>query len=798
MTDAALRVAELRRQIDDANHRYHVLDEPQLTDADYDSLVRELQDLEAAHPELLDASSPTQRVGAVPSAAFDQVQHAIPMLSLNNAFESEDGDDDATRFREVADFVRRITDVVEEAEPVFSVEPKLDGLAISLRYENGLFVRGATRGDGSTGEDVSTNLRTIRAIPLRLRGDAPPAVLEVRGEVYMRRDDFEAFNAHARAHGERTLANPRNGAAGSLRQLDPRITAKRRLSFYAYGLGVVEGVDLPPRHSETLRWLRELGLPVSAEVDTAQGLDGLLAYFRRIGAKRDALPYDIDGVVYKLDRYDQQRELGFVSRAPRWAIAHKYPAQEQTTTVEAIEIQVGRTGALTPVARLTAVTVAGVVVTNATLHNADQIARLDVRVGDSVIVRRAGDVIPEVVRVVTEARDPERLGPPYVMPDVCPVCGSAAVREEGEVASRCSGGLYCAAQRKQALVHFASRRAMDIEGLGEKIIDDLVEFDLVKSVADLYRLTLDDLLSMKRRAEERDGAVPETVKAGKIATRWAENLIDAIASSRATTLERLLFALGILQIGEETAKALARSFGELEAIRHADALLLLAVPDVGPKVASSIAAFFAEAHNQQVIDELLAAGVQPASSGEVDAGLVAALGFGGLLLGAKRLGAPLQGLGDTSIERVAEQIDSLAALAEAGEARLLALGVPAGPAAALIALLDDPLWAQRLEAAEHQVVALRSRVRQTTGDAAPWLGKTVVLTGSLTALTRDQAGARLEQLGAKVAGSVSKKTSLVIAGEAAGSKLDKARQLGVEVWDEVQLLALLAEHGLAP
>ncbi|MCK7592917.1 NAD-dependent DNA ligase LigA [Pseudomarimonas salicorniae] len=798
MTDAAQRVAELRRQIDDANHRYHVLDEPTITDADYDRLVRELEDLEAEHPELADPNSPTTRVGATPSSAFEEVQHAIPMLSLNNAFEVEGAESDEERFREVADFVRRIVDEVEEAEPTFSVEPKLDGLAISLRYENGLFVRGATRGDGATGEDVSANLRTIRAIPLRLRGEAPPAVLEVRGEVYMPRAAFEAFNARAREKGERTLANPRNGAAGSLRQLDPRITATRPLAFYAYGLGVVEGVELPANHSQTLRWLRELGLPVCPEVDTAKGLDGLLAYYRRIGEKRDVLAYDIDGVVYKLDRYDQQRQLGFVSRAPRWAIAHKYPAQEQTTTVEAIEVQVGRTGALTPVARLAPVNVAGVVVTNATLHNADQIARLDVRVGDHVVVRRAGDVIPEVVRVVAEQIDPAKRGPAYVMPDACPVCGSAVVREEGEVASRCSGGLYCAAQRKQALIHFASRRAMDIEGLGEKIIDDLVEFDLVKSVADLYRLSLDDLLAMKRRAEERDGAVPETVKAGKIATRWAENLIEAIEASRRSTLERLLFALGILQIGEETAKALARSFGDLDAIRRADALILLAVPDVGPKVAQSIAAFFAEAHNQQIIDELLAAGVQPASSGEVDPALVKSLGLGGLILGAKRLGAPLEGLGDTSIERVAEQIDSLAALREAGEPRLVALGVPAGPAASLFALLDDDHWAPRLETAERQVSELRGRVRQTAGEGGPLTGKTVVLTGSLSALTRDEAGARLEQLGAKVSGSVSKKTALVVAGEAAGSKLDKARQLGVEVWDEARLLQLLAEHDLAP
>lgn len=798
MTDAALRVAELRRLIDDANHRYHVLDQPTLADPDYDRLLRELETLEAAHPELMDASSPSQRVGAAPSPGFAEVEHAIPMLSLNNAFDDDAAEDPGLRFREVGDFVRRIAEEVESALPEFSVEPKLDGLAISLRYEAGVFVRGATRGDGARGEDVTANLRTIRAIPLRLRTEVPPAVLEVRGEVYMPRAEFEAFNAGAVARGERTLANPRNGAAGSLRQLDPRITATRPLAFYAYGLGVVEGATLPPRHSETLQWLRTLGLPVCPQIDTARGLDGLLDYYRRIGARREALPYDIDGVVYKLDRYDQQRQLGFVARAPRWAIAHKFPAQEQTTTIEAIDVQVGRTGALTPVARLAAVSVAGVVVTNASLHNADQIARLDARIGDAVIVRRAGDVIPEVVRVLIERRDPLRELPAFQMPTRCPVCASAVVREPGEVVSRCSGGLYCAAQRKQALIHFASRRAMDIDGLGEKLIDDLVDLGYLASVADLYRLQRDDLLAMKRRAEERDGAVPETVKSGKIATRWADNLIAAIDASRRSTLERLLFALGILQIGEESAKSLARGFGELDFIRHADALLLLAVPDVGPKVACSIAAFFSEAHNQQVIDDLLAAGVEPRSSGEVDPALVDALGLGGLLLGAKRLGAPLDGLGDTSIERIADQYDSLSALAAADEHGLLALGVPSAPAAALCAVLADRHWGERLRRAELQVAALRGKRRQAAACDGPLSGKTVVLTGSLQALTREQAGQRLKQLGAKLASSVSKKTALVVAGEAAGSKLDKAQTLGIEIWNEAQLLDLLAGHGLAP
>lgn len=684
MASARQRAAKLREQIDEANHRYHVLDAPVLTDAEYDALLRELEALEESQPELRTADSPTQRVGAAARGEFAPVQHAKPMLSLANAFSEQ----------EVRDFVARIAAATGDAEPEFSVEPKLDGLAISLRYEDGLFVRGATRGDGATGEDVSANLRTVRAIPLRLRGKAP-ALLEVRGEVYMPRAAFEAFNERARERGERTLANPRNGAAGSLRQLDARVTAARPLAFYAYALGAVEGWTPPARHSQVLQALREFGFPVSAQVDVARGAEGLLEYFARIGRERDALPYDIDGVVYKLDQLRQQEAMGFVSRAPRWALAHKYPAQEQTTTLEAIDIQVGRTGVLTPVARLAPVSVAGVVVTNATLHNADQVARLDARPGDTVIVRRAGDVIPEVAGVSAQA-DPR--GAPFEMPALCPVCGSHAVREEGEVATRCSGGLYCAAQRTGALIHFASRRAMDIEGLGDRLIEDLVELGFVQGVADLYRLKLEDFLEMRRRADERDGTVPETVKAGKVASKWAENLLEAIAKSRDSTLERLLFALGIRDVGESTARTLARHFGALDPIMAADEAALLEVPDVGPVVARRIVGFFAEPHNREAIAGLRAAGVR----------------------------------------------------------------WPEGPP-------------QR--AAE-----------------GPLAGKTVVLTGALAAMSRDQAGDRLQALGAKVAGSVSKKTSFVVAGESAGSKLDKARELGVEIWDEERLLAFLHEN----
>jgi DNA ligase (NAD+) len=690
-TEPAARAAALRAELDEHSHRYHVLDAPSIPDADYDRLLRELEALEAAHPELVVPESPTQRVGGAPSARFAEVAHAVPMLSLGNAFSDE----------EVEDFVARIVKETGDPDPEFSVEPKLDGLAISLRYEGGRFVRGATRGDGATGEDVSANLRTVKSVPLRLREGAPP-LIEVRGEVFMPRAAFERYNARARENGERTLANPRNGAAGSLRQLDPRVTAKRPLAFYAYALGEVQGATLPPTHSQTLAWLRELGLPVSPESDTARGVAGVLGYYRRIGERRDALPYDIDGVVYKLDRYDQQRAMGFVSRAPRWAIAHKYPAQEASTTVESILVNIGRTGAATPWVLMAPVHVGGVTVTRATLHNADQVARLDVRVGDTIVVRRAGDVIPEVLRVVEEQRprgaDGEPLHPPYQLPTHCPDCGSEIVREEGEVVARCTGGLFCPAQRVQSLFHFASRRAMDIEGLGERLIQGLVETGRVRTVADLYTLTVDDFVQMKQRLDEEAGTVPDTVKAGKVATRWAENLVAGIDASRDTRLERVLFALGIRDVGESTAKTLARHFGALDPIIAADEETLREVPDVGPVVAARIAHFFAQAHNREVIDALRAHGVH----------------------------------------------------------------WPEGP----------PQRAQE----------------------GPLAGKTVVLTGGLASMTRDEAGAKLEALGAKLSGSVSKKTSIVVAGEAAGSKLAKAQELGLEIWDEARLLAFLQAH----
>lgn len=785
----AQRVDDLRQQLEHANYRYHVLDDPEIADADYDKLMRELEALEAEYPPLATPDSPTRRVGARALGGFAEVRHALPMLSLGNAFE-QDGDNDRERYREIAEFERRIEQTLGRRQPVFSVEPKLDGLAISLRYEDGVFVQGATRGDGETGEDVTANLRTVRAIPLRLRGKDWPSVLEVRGEVIMLRKDFEAFNAYAREHGEKPLANPRNGAAGSLRQLDPAITAKRKLSFYAYAVGVVEGGELPSTHSKTLQKLREWGFPVSAEVDVAKGFEGLIAYFQRIGAKRDSLPYDIDGVVYKLDDYPGQREMGFVSRAPRWAIAHKFPAQEQSTMVEAIEIQIGRTGAATPVARLMPVQVAGVTVTNATLHNADQVARLDVRVGDTVIVRRAGDVIPEVVRVIPESRPAKTHA--WKMPTHCPVCGSALVREEGAAAWRCSGGLICAAQRKEALIHFASRRAMDIEGIGDRFVEALVDFGYVHTPADLYGLTLEHFLEMKQRADERDGTVPETVKAGKIATKWAENLVEAIEASKKTTLARFLYALGIVHIGESTAKTLANWLGRLAWVRDMPAAILRELPDIGGEVAGSIAAFFKQDGNRVVVDALLAAGIVLSDEADPSPRLHQTLNLAVLLEDAG-----INGIGRRNAELLAAHFSSVAKLHAGGAAHWITAGLPQNAAAGLDDFLADAerrAGLQEAEAAMHRLLAAAPRSDEVA-KTLPLAGQTAVLTGTLSGMSRDEAKEKLEALGAKVAGSVSRKTSFVVAGEAAGSKLDKAQELGVDVWDEARLLDLFKQHG---
>ena len=671
------RATALRQEIERHNYAYYVLDAPTVPDAEYDRLFRELQALEAAHPQLATPDSPTQRVGGRPLEGFAPVRHAVPMLSIHTETDTEASGALAFDAR-----VRKELGLTEDDAPVeYAAELKFDGLAINLRYAHGVLVRAATRGDGETGEDVTQNVRTVHVVPLRLDMPSPPAVLEVRGEIYMRRDDFERYNAKQRDAGKPALVNPRNGAAGSIRQLDPKLAAQRPLSFFAYGLGEVQGWDAAPAtHSATLDALAGMGIPVCAERTVGRGAGALVAFHDDIQARRDSLPFDIDGVVYKVNRFDLQRALGFRSREPRWAVAHKYPAQEETTTVEAIEVQVGRTGALTPVARLQPVFVGGVTVTNATLHNQDEIDRKDVRVGDTVIVRRAGDVIPEVVAVVMERRpDPAPLRFSILESyPVCPECGSHVVRLEGEAAARCTGGLYCPAQRKQALLHFASRRAMDIEGLGDKLVDQLVDRGLVHSPADVYGLDQATLAGLERMAEKS-----------------AANLVAGIEASKDTTLPRFIFALGIRNVGETTAKDLARHFGALDALIEATEEELLAVHDVGPIVAQSIRQFFAEPHNLEVVARLRAAGVRwPESTG----------------------------------------------------------------------------------------------MQQSTGILA---GKTLVLTGTLPTLTRDAAKDMIEAAGGKVAGSVSKKTDYVVAGEEAGSKLAKAQSLDVAILDEAGLLALL-------
>jgi len=584
LSAAAERAAFLRGEIERHNHAYYVLDAPTIPDAEYDKLFRELQALEAEHAELRTPDSPTRRVGGKPLPEFAAVRHAVPMLSIRT--ETDTGPSGARAFDAR---VRKLLGMGDADPPVeYAAELKFDGLAINLRYEHGVLIQAATRGDGETGEDVSQNIRTVRRIPLRLNG-APP-LLEVRGEVFMSRPDFERYNARQRQAGRPTLVNPRNGAAGSIRQLDPRLAAERPLSFFAYGLGDADGWSLPPTHSGLLDALAQFGLPVCEHRVVAPGADDLIAFHERILAMRDQLPFDIDGVVYKVNSLDLQQRLGFVSREPRWAVAHKYPPQEALTTVEAIEVQVGRTGAITPVARLAPVFVGGVTVTNATLHNEDELRRKDVRVGDTVIVRRAGDVIPEVVGVLPERRP--ILAAEFVMPKVCPVCGSAVEKPEDEAIARCTGGLFCPAQRKQALLHFAGRRAMDIEGLGEKLVDQLVDDNAVKTPADIYALDPERLAGLERMGEKS-----------------AANLLAAIEKSKQTTLARFIFALGIRNVGEATAKDLARHFGRLDALLSADEARLQQVPDVGPVVAASIAHFFGEPHNGEVIRQLVAAGV---------------------------------------------------------------------------------------------------------------------------------------------------------------------------------------------
>ncbi|WP_066265450.1 NAD-dependent DNA ligase LigA [Hydrogenophaga palleronii] len=676
----AERAAELRAQLHHHAHRYYTLDEPEIPDAEYDRLFRELQAIEAEHPELLTADSPTQRVGSAILKELEPVRHAVPMLSIRTETDTE-----ATGAVAFDARVRRELKLDDTAPPVdYLAELKFDGLAMSLRYEHGVLVRAATRGDGETGEDVTHNVRTIRQIPLRLPQDVGvPEVLEVRGEVYMRRDQFEQLNERQRARiaagakGEKTFVNPRNAAAGAVRQLDSKITRERPLSFFAYSWGEVLGDAAPPETQyDWLMRLKAWGFPVAEQTTRCRGADDLVAFHRRIGALRDTLPFDIDGVVYKVDSLALQKQMGFVTREPRWAVAHKYPAQEQLTTVQAIDVQVGRTGKLTPVAKLAPVFVGGVTVTNATLHNELEARRKDVRVGDTVVVRRAGDVIPEVVSVLLDKREGDP--PPFTMPSHCPVCGSEAVREEGEADHRCTGGLFCAAQRKEAILHFAHRRAVEIEGLGDKLVEQLVDSGLIKTLPDLYKLGFASLAGLDRMAEKS-----------------ANNIVAALEKSKQTTLPRFLFGLGIRHVGEATAKALARHFGQLDRVMDASVEALAEVDDVGPVVAQSIHTFFEQPHNREVVEQLRACGLT---------------------------------------------------------------------------------WEEGEPAA---------RAPQ------PLAGKTFVLTGTFPTLSRDQAKDLLEAAGAKVAGSVSKKTDYVVAGTEAGSKLEKAQTLGVAVIDEAAMLALL-------
>ncbi|GBG13173.1 DNA ligase (NAD+) [Novimethylophilus kurashikiensis] len=672
---SAQRAAQLRAEIERHNYLYYVLDTPEIPDAEFDRLFRELQALEAQYPELQTTDSPTQRVGGAVLSELTPVRHKLPMLSIET--ETDITANGARAF----DLRVRKKLGLEPTDPAieYAAELKFDGLAMSLRYENGLLVQAATRGDGEVGEDVTHNIRTVRQIPLRLKGDVPP-VLEARGEVYMSRPDFERYNERQRAQGKATLVNPRNGAAGSIRQLDSKLAAQRPLSFFVYGLGETVGWNLPATHGELLDALQAFGFPVCRERIVGKGPEALVAFHEAVAAKRDSLPYDIDGVVYKVNSLALQRELGFRSREPHWAVAHKFPAQEEMTTVLNIDVQVGRTGAITPVARLQPVFVGGVTVTNATLHNQDEIDRKDVRIGDTVIVRRAGDVIPEVVSVILNRRpnDAQAYNLLDAIGHACPVCGSHAVRLPDEAAVRCTGGLFCAAQRRQAILHFAGRRAMDIEGLGDKLVEQLVDHDHVHRLSDIYRLDLPTLAGLERMGEKS-----------------AQNLLDAIEKSRSTTLARFIYALGIRNVGEATAKDLARHFGALEPLMNADIEALQQVSDVGPIVAESIQQFFAETHNRDIIGQLRELGVH---------------------------------------------------------------------------------WEEGAPA---------------TNQSGVFIGKTLVLTGTLPTLSRDEAKEKIEAAGGKVAGSVSKKTDYVVAGAEAGSKLAKAEELGVTILDEAALLEML-------
>jgi len=792
MTDAAItsetaaeRISQLRSEIDAHNYRYYVLDEPSVPDAEYDRLFNELKALESQYPQLVTPESPTQRVGGAALVAFGQVRHEVPMLSLGNAFEEDDLREFDRRVREGLDLPSG--DLFGDSATVaYSCEPKLDGLAVSLLYENGQLVRGATRGDGSTGEDISANVRTVRNIPLKLHGSGWPVVLEVRGEIFMSKAGFEALNARQLEVGGKTFANPRNAAAGSLRQLDSKITASRPLELCAYGVGRSDG-GLPNTHIGLLEALKGWGLPISRELKLAKGAEECLAYYRAIGEKRTALPYEIDGVVFKVNDIGQQRELGFRAREPRWAIAHKFPASEELTELLGVEFQVGRTGAITPVARLKPVQVAGVTVSNATLHNMDEVARLGVMIGDTVIVRRAGDVIPQVLGVISERRPADARA--VHVPEQCPVCGSAVERtqlikrskgkesvSQGSI-YRCVGRLACQAQLKQAIIHFVSRRAMDIDGLGDKIVEQLVDKGLVRSPADLYTLTYEQVFELEGFAE--------------LSTK---NLLSSIQNSRKPTLARFIFALGIPDVGEETAKVLARALGSLTRIEQALPEVLTYLPDVGAEVAHEIHSFFEDEHNRRVIEQLLARGVELQEEGELHAEFAASTTLAGFI---DKLDIPF--IAATGAEKLAAKFGSLDAIIEADWLDLRQVErLNEKAAKSLRTFFDNPANAARARAIEAQLreFGMHWQSERKAVEGLPLAGQTWVLTGALEVMSRDLAKEKLESLGAKVAGSVSAKTTCVVAGPGAGSKLAKASELGVRVLDEDAFLAALASYGI--
>ncbi|HEX8587612.1 NAD-dependent DNA ligase LigA [Pseudomonas sp.] len=779
MKAAETRILELRAELDQHNYRYHVLDEPSIPDVEYDRLFHELKALEAENPHLVTPDSPTQRVGSAALSAFTQVRHEIPMLSLGNAFEETD----------MLEFDRRVNeglDLPASSKKVeYSCEPKLDGLAVSLLYQNGALVRGATRGDGTTGEDISVNVRTVRNIPLKLHGEGWPETLEVRGEVFMSKAGFERLNASQLEIGGKTFANPRNAAAGSLRQLDSKITANRPLEFCCYGIGQVSH-DIADTHTGNLQQLKTWGIPISREMKIAHGIEDCLKYYHDIGEKRLSLPYEIDGVVFKVNSIASQRELGFRAREPRWAIAHKFPAMEELTELLDVEFQVGRTGAVTPVARLKPVKVAGVTVANATLHNMDEVARLGLMIGDTVIIRRAGDVIPQVVQVVQERRPDHARA--VEIPQTCPVCGSQVERtqlikrskgketiSEGAV-YRCVGRLACGAQLKQAIIHYVSRRAMDIEGLGDKTIEQLVDEKLIGSPADLYKLTHDQIIDLEGFAE--------------ISTN---KLLKAIDDSKQPTLARFIYALGIPDVGEETAKVLARSLGSLERVIVALPEVLTYLPDVGLEVAHEIHSFFEDAHNQDVINALLGeCQMVLQDTGDLGAEFAASATLGGML---DKLNIPSVGPG--AAQKLADKFGTLEAVVSADWLDMRQT-LPEKQAQAVRAFFDVPENAQRALAIEQQLkdFGMHWQSEKKVVEGLPLAGQTWVLTGSLELMSRDVAKDKLEGLGAKVSGSVSAKTHTVVAGPGAGSKLTKANELGLKVLDEEAFVAFLKQHGV--